>query len=49
MRFGWFRTAAVAILCEHGNETMRGGGTARSILRIKDQEITFSMKINCTP
>jgi hypothetical protein len=31
-------------LCENGNETlccMKGGGTARSILRIEVQEMTF--------
>jgi hypothetical protein len=29
--------------------SMKVGGTARSILRIKVQEITFSMEINYTP
>jgi len=50
--FDWFRAAAVESLCERGNETlcsMKGGETARSILLIKVQEMTFSIETNCMP
>ena len=45
--FGWFRAAAAFVnmvmkLCA----LLKGGGTATSILRIKVQEMTFSMEIN---